>query len=93
MTTRKKRLQITIEPELEPILERLSVLMERPKATLVTELLMSSLNTLTQTVEVLERAKQAKDGLIGIDDFRRKLISDAHSQIDILSGEMEGKSE
>lgn len=88
MTTRKKRLQITIEPELEPVLDRLSVLMQKPKATLVTDLLMSSLGVLVQTVEVLERAKQVKDGLVDMESFRQKLISDAHSQIDVLDGEI-----
>lgn len=93
MTTRKKRIQVTIEPELEPILDRLSVLMERPKATLITELLMSSLGVLTQTVEVLEQAKLAKDGLVDMDNFRQKLISDAHAKIDVLADEMEVKDQ
>lgn len=93
MTTRKKRLQITIEPELEPVLDRLSDLMGKPKATLVTDLLMSSLGVLSQTVEVLERAKQVKDGLSDMETFRQKLISDAHSQIDVINESFEEKPE
>lgn len=93
MTTRKKRLQITIEPELDPVLDRLSALMEKPKATLVTDLLMSSLSVLIQTADVLEQAKQVKDGLADMETFRQKLISDAHSQIDVIGESLDQKPE
>lgn len=83
MTTRKKRLQVTIEPELEPVLDRLSVLMNRPKASLVTDMLMTALPTLIQTADVLERAQKVKSNL-DFNEFADKLVSDAHEKVNTL---------
>lgn len=84
MTTRKKRLQVTIEPELEPILERLSIVMNRPKASLVTDMLMSALPTLIETAEVLEKAQRVKSNL-DFNEFADKLVSDAHERVNSIS--------
>lgn len=77
MTTRKRRLQVTIEPELEPALARLSVLLEIPQSTIITNLLMESLPVLIQTADALELAKQGKLNLDGLVGMVQKSISDA----------------
>ena len=79
MTTRKRRLQVTIEPELEPVLARLSVLLETPQSTIITDLLMESLPVLVQTADALELAQQGKLNLDGLVGMVQKSISDAQA--------------
>lgn len=79
MTTRKKRLQVTIEPELVPVLERLSVLLETPQSTIITDLLMESLPVLIQTADALELAKKGVLNLDGLVGMVQKSISDAQA--------------
>lgn len=77
MTTRKKRLQVTIEPELEPILERLSKFMGKPQSTIITELLMESYPILEQTANALELATQGRLDLSGLNAAVNKGIEKA----------------
>lgn len=77
MTTRKKRLQVTIEPELEPILERLSKFMGKPQSTIITELLMESYPILEQTAIALELASQKRLDLSGLNEAVNKGIEKA----------------
>jgi len=87
MTTRKKRLQVTIEPELVPVLERLSLLLEIPQSTIITDLLMESLPVLTQTADALELAKKGSLNLDGLVGMVQKSISDAQA----IESELLGK--
>ena len=87
MATRKKRLQVTIEPELEPVLERLSRLMNKPQATLITELLLQSTPILEQTANALEAATQGKLDLSGLNSAVNAKIEEANQ----LQSELESK--
>lgn len=77
MATQKKRLQVTIEPELAPVLIRLSSLLEIPQSTIITNLLMESMPVLIQTADALELAKQGKLNLDGLVGMIQKSISEA----------------
>lgn len=87
MATRKKRLQVTIEPELEPVLERLSHLMGKPQATIITELLLQSTPVLEQTANALELAIQGKLDLSGLNNVVNAKIEEANQ----LQSELESK--
>ena len=87
MATRKKRLQVTIEPELEPVLERLSRLMSKPQATIITELLLQSTPILEQTANALELAIQGKLDLSGLNNVVNAKIEEANQ----LQSELESK--
>ena len=78
MTTRKRRLQVTIEPALEPILLKLSNYLDKPQATIITELLMESLPALTAVADALEQAKQGKLDVSGF----QKALAIGRSDID-----------
>jgi len=77
MSTRKRRLQVTIEPELEPVLARLSKFMGKPQSTIITDLLMESFPILEQTANALELASQGRLDLTGLNEAVHKSINEA----------------
>lgn len=77
MTTRKRRLQVTIEPELEPVLARLSKFMGKPQSTIITDLLMESFPILEQTANALELASKGRLDLTGLNEEVHKSIQKA----------------
>ena len=84
MTTRKRRLQVTIEPAFEPILIRLSNYLDKPQATIITDLLMESLPALTAVADALEQAKQGK---LDVSAFQ-KALAEGRSDLDELDDEL-----
>lgn len=78
MTTRKRRLQVTIEPELEPVLARLSKCMGKPQSTIITDLLMESFPVLEQTANALELAAQGKLDLSSLNDVVNAKIQEVN---------------
>jgi hypothetical protein len=67
MATTKRRIHVSLPKDLEDVLVDLSVLMERPMASIVTELLVESLPALTHVADSLRSAKSGKldvDGLV-----------------------------
>jgi len=90
MARRKRRLQVPVEPELDPVLVRLSELTGIAQCTLVTNLLMESLPVLKQTVEALELAQKGKLDLNGLVGMVQKSIDDARSIESELLDKMKG---
>lgn len=84
MTTRKRRLQVTIEPALEPILLKLSNYLDKPQATIITDLLMESLPALSAVADALEQAKQGKLDVSGF----QKALANGRSEIDEIDEEL-----
>ncbi len=77
MPTKKRRIQLCLDPDLDVVFAKLSALTGRPQSALVTELLRDTLPVLQQTVDALELAKSGKlnvDGLLGM---VQQSISDA----------------
>lgn len=91
MTTRKRRLQVTIEPELEPVLLRLSQYMGIPQSTIVTNLLMESLPVLKQTADALELASKGQLDLNGLMGMVQQSISDAQALESELLDQQKGQ--
>lgn len=84
MPTKKRRIQLCLDPDLDIVFAKLSELTGRPQSALVTELLRDTLPVLQQTVEALELAKSGKlnlDGLIG-------MVQDSISHAQAIESEM-----
>lgn len=61
MTDRKPRINVTVDDDLNKLLEDLSVLMKKPKSTIITDLLVDVTPMLTDLRDALQLAEQKKD--------------------------------
>jgi hypothetical protein len=84
MATTKRRIHVSLPKELETVLVDLSVLMERPMASIVTDLLVDSLPALIQVADSL---RSAKSGKLDIDGLHRAL-EQGKNEIEQLQDEL-----
>lgn len=85
MATSKRRIQITLEPELDAVISRISELSGSPVSRVCADLLMNSLPVLSQFVQVLELSKQKQT----IDlDALQKFVDEGHSVMNRVDEEM-----
>ena len=85
MATSKRRIQITLEPELDAVISRISELSGSPVSRVCADLLMNSLPVLSQFVQVLELSKQKQT----IDlDALQKFVDEGHSVMNQVDEEM-----
>jgi hypothetical protein len=61
MPSQKPRIALTVDNDLNDLLQDLSVLMKKPKSTIITELLVDVTPMLKDLKEALELAEQKKD--------------------------------
>ncbi len=61
MPTKKRRVALTVDDDLNKLLEDLSVLMKKPKSTIITDLLVDVTPMLTDLRDALQLAEQKKD--------------------------------
>lgn len=61
MPSQKPRIALTVDNELNTLLEDLSVLMKKPKSTIITDLLVDVTPMLTDLRDALHLAEQKKD--------------------------------
>lgn len=61
MPSQKPRIALTVDNDLNKILEDLSVLMKKPKSTIITDLLVDVTPMLTDLRDALQLAEQKKD--------------------------------
>lgn len=61
MSSQKPRIALTVDADLNKILEDLSVLMKKPKSSIITELLVDITPMLTDLRDTLQLAEQKKD--------------------------------
>ncbi len=61
MPSQKPRIALTVDADLNKLLEDLSVLMKKPKSTIITELLIDVKPMLKDLKNALELAEQKKD--------------------------------
>jgi len=85
MATSKRRIQITLEPELDAVISRISELSGSPVSRVCADLLMNSLPVLSQFVQVLELSKQKQT----IDlDALQKFVDEGHSVMNRVDEDM-----
>jgi hypothetical protein len=98
MPTIKPRVQVTLEPEVHAVIERLAHLQGRTRGAVIADLLDSVAPALTRTVALIEAAaaapEQVKAGLRQVvADTHDELVGvsgDAIKQMDFLLGELSG---
>ena len=61
MSSQKPRIALTVDDDLNKLLEDLSVLMKKPKSTIITDLLVDVTPMLTDLRDALQLAEQKKD--------------------------------
>lgn len=61
MPTKKRRVALTVDDDLNKLLDDLSVLMKKPKSTIITDLLVDVTPMLTDLRDALQLAEQKKD--------------------------------
>ncbi len=61
MPSQKRRIALTVNDDLNAVLEELSVLMKKPKSTIITELLVDIAPMLVDLRDTLQLAEQKKD--------------------------------
>lgn len=90
MATTKRRIQITLEPELDSVVSRISELSGSPVSKVCAELLMNSLPVLSQFAEVLELSKQKQT--IDVQALK-KLVDEGQSMMDQIHSDMKNIQE
>lgn len=70
MATKKRRIQISLPPELETVLVDLATLTERPISAVISGLLLESIPSLQQVVASL---RASKSGKLDVEGFQRAL--------------------
>jgi hypothetical protein len=61
MPSQKPRIALTVDNDLNKLLEDLSILMKKPKSTIITDLLVDVTPMLTDLRDALQLAEQKKD--------------------------------
>lgn len=61
MPTKKRRVALTVDDDLNKLLEDLSVLMKKPKSTIISDFLVDVTPMLTDLRDALQLAEQKKD--------------------------------
>ena len=89
MPTQRRRIQISLHPELDKVLVRLSTSLKKPTSKILAELLEESLPALIQVADALD---QANAGKLDIDGFQ-KVLTDAHSELYEIQEFMESKKQ
>jgi predicted DNA-binding protein len=84
MATTKRRIHVSLPKELENALVDLSVLMERPMASIVTELLVESLPALIQIADSL---RSVKSGKLNIEGFE-KILEQGKKDIELIQDDL-----
>lgn len=86
MATKKPRILITIDDDLNDKLFRLSKLLGSPKATLVTEMLKNYELVIDDLISALEQIKDNKENAPSIvREFSRNMLIDANEMMGELS--------
>jgi hypothetical protein len=76
-----KRIALTVPAELDGILERLSDLQEKPKTTVILDLLMEMQPQLTAFAEALEAAKAGKNPYTILNDMLGVALQELGSEL------------
>jgi len=87
MPTQKRRIQVSLDHDVDVALVRLSESLSKPISKIVSELLLESLPALIQIADALD---QAKAGKLDIDSFK-KVVSGAHSELDEIEDFLDSK--
>lgn len=84
MPSQKPRIALTVEPELDAVLQRLSILTGEPKTRIITDFLKEAYPALVGLSDALQDVKDKKTALPRL----AKMSALANEQTAIMNGEM-----
>ena len=85
----RKRIALSVSPEMDTVLDRISELTEQPKTKLIVEMLEQYMPVLEQTLEALEQIKANKDNALNIDkNFAHEMLLDGNQKLGQIAAEV-----
>jgi len=84
MPSQKRRIALTVDDDLNAVLEELSALMKKPKSTIITDLLVDVSPMLTDLRDALQLAEEKKD----IKPILARMTASANNQTIEINNDM-----
>ena len=85
----RKRIALSVPPEMDDILDRLSALTTQPKTKLIVEMLEEYMPILEQTVDALEQIKVNKENASSIaKQFVTEMLLDGNQKLGNIASEV-----
>ena len=85
----RKRIALSVSPEMDTVLDRISELTEQPKTKLIVEMLEQYMPVLEQTLEALEQIKANKENALNIaKNFAHEMLLDGNQKLGQIAAEV-----
>lgn len=86
----RKRIALSVPPEMDDILDRISVLTEQPKTKIILELLEQVVPVLEQTLDALEQIRDNKENAVNIaKKFGHEILLDGNQKLGEIATEVQ----
>jgi predicted DNA-binding protein len=86
---RRKRIALSLPPEMDEVLERLSALTNQAKTKLILEMLHEYVPVIEQTINALEQMQQNKDDAVSIaKQFAHDMLLDGNQKLGQIATEV-----
>ena len=86
---RRKRIALSLPPEMDEVLERLSALTNQAKTKLILEMLHEYVPVIEQTINALEQMQQNKDDAVVIaKQFAHEMLLDGNQKLGQIATEV-----
>lgn len=86
---RRKRIALSVSPEMDAVLERMAVLTDQPKTKLILEMLEQYVPVLEQTLQALEQIHENKENALNIvKQFAGDLLLDGNQKLGQIASEV-----
>ena len=78
----RKRIALSVPPEMDDVLDRISVLTQQPKTKIILELLEEFVPVLQQTLDALEQIQENKENAVNIaKQFAHEMLLDGNQKL------------
>ena len=85
----RKRIALSVSPEMDTVLDRISELTEQPKTKLIVEMLEQYMPVLEQTLDALEQIKSNKENALNIaKNFAHEMLLDGNQKLGQIAAEV-----
>ena len=86
---RRKRIALSVSPEMDEVLERLALLTNQPKTKLILEMLEEYVPVLEQTINALEQIQENKENAASIaKQFASEILLDGNQKLGQIAAEV-----
>ncbi len=85
----RKRIALSVPPEMDDVLDRISVLTQQPKTKIILELLEEFVPVLQQTLDALEKIQENKENAVNIaKQFAHEMLLDGNQKLGQMAFEV-----